>query len=99
MPHEEKHEEKKETGSKTNGEADKFFGKIADYFSEKITAFVVFLFLLFGAGMLYGRYVVMNSIVPEIYLLALPFLVAAIAYYNRFFAVIVFVLFILFLLL
>jgi len=80
-------EEKKED---VLGRADRYFSRISDWLSARISAFVAFLFVLFGAGALYATFIV--PIQPEYgpYLLAAPFVLALIAYYNRAAAAILF---------
>jgi len=72
------------------GRADKYFSRVSSWLSERISAFVAFLFLLFGAGALYATFVIPR--LPEYtpYLLAAPFVLALIAYYNRTAATILF---------
>ena len=73
------------------GTADRFFSKASGWLSERISAFVAFLFLLFGAGALYATFVVPRISGYEPYLLAAPFLLALIAYYNRTVATVLFI--------
>jgi len=72
------------------GRTDRYFSKISNWLSERISAFVAFLFVLFGAGALYATFIVPR--LPEYgpYLLAAPFVLALIAYYNRAAATILF---------
>lgn len=80
-------EEKKED---ILGRTDRYFSRISGWLSERISAFVAFLFLLFGAGAVYATFIVPR--LPEFapYLLAAPFVLALIAYYNRTAATILF---------
>ncbi len=66
------------------------FGKM-NLFLSILSHVVAFLFILFGAGMLYGRYVVTKYPHLELLLLAAPFAIALIAHYNKTFALIMFV--------
>jgi hypothetical protein len=72
------------------GRTDKYFSRISEWLSARISAFVAFLFLLFGAGALYATFIIPR--LPEFgpYLLAAPFVLALIAYYNRTAATILF---------
>lgn len=78
--------------------ADDWFGKIQKYVSEKIGAFVAFLFLLFAAGALVAIHV-MNTY-PEYSMLVVlgPATAGLIAYYNRAFAAFAFIILMIFLL-
>ena len=73
------------------GRTDKYFSKISNWLSERIAAFVAFLFLLFGAGAAYGTFIVPSFGQYSVYLLAAPFGLAAVAYYNRGLAAILFI--------
>jgi len=75
---------------KALGSADKYFDKLSSWLSERIAAFVSFLFLLFGAGAIYGTYVIPRFPGYEFYLLAAPIGIALVAYYNRSLATILF---------
>ncbi len=72
-----------EKGSDILGRADRYFAKISGWFSERIAAFVAFLFLLFGAGAVYGAVVVPQFSSYGAYLLIAPLALALVAYYNR----------------
>ncbi|MCX6798661.1 MAG: hypothetical protein NTW59_01020 [Candidatus Diapherotrites archaeon] len=72
------------------GTADKWFGKLSDWLGEKISAFVAFLFLLFAAGALYGTFIVPRFQQLGALLLAAPIVLAAVAYYNRAAALVLF---------
>lgn len=78
---------------KKMGMTDNIFSKIAGYLGERISIFVAFLFSLLGIGMVIGGFVVVKF--PEIaaFLIAAPFVLAVIAYYNRVFAIIAFIAF------
>jgi hypothetical protein len=91
--------DEKSLSERANAKADSIFEGIGKYLVEKITTFVTFLFLLFAAGMLYGRFIIPQFPGIEIFLLAGPFVIALIAYYNRLFAIIAFVILALFILL
>jgi hypothetical protein len=72
-----------EKGSVSLGTADKYLGKVSNWLSERIAAFVAFLFLLFGAGAVYGAVIVPRFSQLGFYLLAAPVVLALVAYYNR----------------
>jgi len=65
------------------GRADTYFSRISTWLSARIAAFVAFLFLLFGAGAIYGAFIVPRMAEYSPYLLAAPFALALIAYYSR----------------
>ncbi len=65
------------------GTADRYFAKVSAWLSERIAAFVAFLFLLFAAGAVYGTVIVPKFPQYEFYLVAAPIGLALIAYYNR----------------
>ena len=100
MAHEEeKHSESPKSKDKSNSMSDNIFGKIVDYIQGGIATFVAFLFLLITIGAIYGALVVTHSggiqgIAPI--LLITPALLGFVAYYNRDFAVAIFILLILF---
>lgn len=79
---------------KKMGMADNIFSRIASYLGERISLFVAFLFTLLGVGVLIGRFVIVRFPHIEVFLIAAPFVFAVIAYYNRAFAIISFVAFI-----
>ena len=75
--------------------SDDLFNKIIDYVQGGISTFVAFLFLLITVGAIFGALVVAHSggiegIAPI--LLITPALLGFVAYYNRDFAVAIFVL-------
>ena len=73
----------KENGDSKGSRTDKYFAQASSWLSEKISRFVSFLFLLFGAGAIYGAIIVPRFSQYSIYLLGVPILLALIAYYNR----------------
>lgn len=76
-------------GSKES-RADKYFEKASSWLGERISRFVSFLFLLFGAGAIYGAIIVPRFPDYSIYLIGTPLVLALIAYYNRGVATILF---------
>ncbi|MAG21892.1 MAG: hypothetical protein CL943_01120 [Candidatus Diapherotrites archaeon] len=85
-------EEKAEASPKLFGTVDTAFDKFSSYLSDRISTFVAFLFLLISLGSFYGYYIVPRFPQFDIYLLLTPVVLALIAYYNRTFATILFVL-------
>lgn len=87
-------EEKKEAKSGGWAEtADNWYDRIATYVSEQISTFVAFLFILFTIGAAYGVFFAAkfpHLVVPAI---LAPAFIGLVAYYNRVFATIMFVLF------
>lgn len=73
------------------GRVDKYFDRISSWLSQRISAFVAFLFLLFAAGAFYGAFLVPVFSEFSAYLLAAPIVFALIAYYNRTAAIVLFV--------
>jgi hypothetical protein len=65
------------------GRVDRYFDRFSSWLSERIAAFVAFLFLLFAAGAFYGTFIVSRFPEYGFYLLAAPIVLALIAYYNR----------------
>jgi predicted PurR-regulated permease PerM len=74
------------------GIIDRVFDRFSSYLSERISAFVAFLFMLIALGSFYGYFIVPHFAEFAIYLLMAPVVLALIAYYNRTFASILFVL-------
>ena len=72
-----------EKAEKAIGRVDSYFDRASSWLSERIAAFVAFLFLLFGAGAVYGAVVVPRFPEYEFCLLAAPVGLALVAYYNR----------------
>ncbi len=83
--------EEENTPSSTLGMIDKAFDKFSSYLSDRISAFVAFLFLLITIGAFYGYLIVPRFPELSFYLLIAPIALALIAYYNRTFASILFV--------
>lgn len=83
--------EEKETSSSKTGTVDTWFGKLFDNLGGAISSFIAFLFILFTLGAVYG-YVVFTRL-PNLapLLIATPAIIGLIAYYNRNFALILFV--------
>lgn len=73
------------------GGSDRLFARLSNWLSERIAAFVAFLFVLFGAGAIYGAAIVPRFPGYEPYLLIAPFGVALLAYYSRGLAIALFV--------
>ncbi len=78
----EKTEEKKQR-------TDSWFEKLLNWISQTIRSFAAAIFVLFGVGALYGAYAASSPYFP--FLMVLPFLLGALAYYSRDFAVVVIV--------
>ncbi len=72
-----------EKAEQTQGKVDQYFDKFSSWLSERIAAFVAFLFFLFAAGAFYGTFIVSRFPEYGFYLLAAPIVLALIAYYNR----------------
>ena len=87
--------EKKEEIAELKG-TDKWYNKVLSYLSDRMSAFVAFLFFLFAVGAFYGNFIVTRFPELETYLLIAPLVVGLIAYYNRAFATIAFVFLLLF---
>jgi len=100
MAHEEhEHTESSKVSTAKKSMTDDLFGKIVDYVRGGIATFVAFLFLLITIGAIYGALVVTHSggiqgIAPI--LLIAPAFLGFVAYYNRDFAVAIFILLLLF---
>ena len=77
-------------------QVDSYFNKIQKYVTGKIGAFVAFFFFIFAAGAFAASIVIQRW--PDMAWLVIlaPIAAGALAYYNRTFAVILFVLFIVF---
>jgi len=79
--------------------SDNLFNKIIDYVQGGIATFVAFLFLLITIGAIFGALVVSHAgtiggIVP--FILIAPAALGVLAYYNRDFAVAIFIILVLF---
>ena len=85
-------EEKKEAPL---GVVDSAFKRILDYVGKGIQTFVAFLFFIFAAGAIFGYLVILGKLPYGEFLIILPAALGLIAYYNRMFAVFLFVIFIL----
>ena len=80
-----------EETAKTLGGTDKWYNKLAGYLSNRISAFVAFLFMLFAAGAFYGAFLVARLPELEMYLLLAPLVLALLAYHSRGFATLAFI--------
>ncbi len=99
MAHEEHGHESSKGSEKGKSMSDDLFGKIVDYVSGGIATFVAFLFLLITLGAIFGALVVAHAgtvggIVP--FILIAPAALGVLAYYNRDFAIAIFILLLLF---
>jgi hypothetical protein len=75
----------------TSKKVDSWFEKIQNYVTAKIGAFVAFLFLLYAAGAL-TAIIIMTKYPQQAFLVALiPAAAGVLAYYNRAFATVAFV--------
>lgn len=83
--------EEKKAPSGKNGTVDRAFDKLLGYLSHQISSFVSFLFLLIALGGFYGYFIIARYEHLAVYLLIAPLALALIAYYNRTFATIIFV--------
>ena len=72
------------------GRVDRAFERVSSYLSDRISAFVAFIFVMIALGTFYGIYFVPRFPNLEIYLLLAPLGLALVAYYNRTFATILF---------
>lgn len=85
--------------SKGNGpgksKVDGWVEKVLDYVTAQISSFVAFLFLLFSAGAVYGSAITSRQHELGTWLLIAPAVLGLIAYYSRTFALAVFALLIL----
>ncbi len=75
---------------KAFGRVDSLFDKFSSYLSARVSTFVAFLFVLIAFGGFYGYFIVTRFPELSIYLLITPLVIALIAYYNRTFATIMF---------
>ncbi|MBN1940826.1 MAG: hypothetical protein JW772_01445 [Candidatus Diapherotrites archaeon] len=71
---------------------------VANYLSAGISRFVAFLFFLFGIGAFFGAFVYTSFPKLGIYLIVAPLLLGLIAYYNKTVAIVLFIVFLIFLL-
>lgn len=78
------------------GNVDGWFSKIVGYTTTQISRFVAFLFLLFFLGAVYGLIVAGRDTELKTYLIIAPAVLGLIAYYDRGFAVLLFILLIVF---
>jgi hypothetical protein len=79
-------------GDKKEQKADPWFEKIQKYVTAKIGAFVAFIFLIFAAGAFAAIMVMQRWPGHEWLVIMIPAVAGIIAYYNRTFAIIAFVL-------
>ncbi len=82
-------EEKKENGKA--GRIDSFFVGVADYIGKQISRFVAFLFFVFTAGAVYGALLAYRQVQFAELFIILPAALGIIAYYNRTFALVIFI--------
>ncbi len=87
--HKERGEHKESSGEKPK--MDGFFEKIENYITSGISTFVAFLFVLISVGAFYGFLVAKHQADVAVYFLIAPAIVGLIAYYNRAFAVAIFI--------
>ena len=71
---------------------DNWFERLEKGITGAISTFAAFLFLLFGAGAIYGAFLARESPL----FLAIPLLLGVLAYYSRDFAIVVLALFLVF---
>ncbi len=77
-------------GDEKPGKTDHYFGKLSSWLGTRISAFVAFLFLLFGTGAIFGAIIVPKFSHFGGYLLLAPIGLAVVAYYNRVIATVLF---------
>ncbi|MFH1224506.1 MAG: hypothetical protein V1676_01755 [Candidatus Diapherotrites archaeon] len=77
------------------GRVDGWVEKVLEYVTKQISSFVAFLFLLFSAGAVYGSVITARQHELGVWLLIAPAVLGLMAYYSRAFALAVFALLIL----
>ena len=85
------HGEHKESSPGEMPRMDNFFGKIGDYITSGISTFVAAIFIIITIGAFYGFFVARHQADAAVYFLIAPAIVGLIAYYNRAFAVAIFI--------
>lgn len=78
---------------------DDWVNKLLGFVSKQISIFVAFLFFIFTLGAVYGWFLISIGTQYVEYLIILPAVMGIIAYYNRIFAIAVFVIVLAFLIL
>lgn len=78
---------------------DAWVNKVLGYVSKQISVFVAFLFFVFTLGAVYSWFLISMGTQYIEYLIVLPAVMGIIAYYNRAFAIAVFIIVIAFMIL
>jgi len=79
-------------GEESNkGKVDSWFGKIENYVTGVIGAFVAFLFLIFAAGAAFALFVAEQWPEKAFLVVLIPAVSGMLAYYNRTYATIAFI--------
>jgi len=73
------------------GKVDSWFGKIQNYVTGIIGAFVAFLFLIFAAGAAFALFVAEQWPEKAFLVVLIPAVAGMLAYYNRTYATIAFI--------
>jgi hypothetical protein len=73
------------------GRVDRAFARISTYLTQQISRFVAFLFFLFTLGAVYGWWLCWRGVPNQELLIIAPAILGIIAYYNRTFAIVMFV--------
>ncbi|MBT4870763.1 MAG: hypothetical protein HON47_04265 [Candidatus Diapherotrites archaeon] len=76
---------------KSSGKVDSWFGKIQNYVTGIIGAFVAFLFLIFAAGAAFALFVAEAWPEKAFLVVLIPAASGILAYYNRTYATIAFI--------
>ncbi|MCR4368856.1 MAG: hypothetical protein NUV67_03040 [archaeon] len=83
-------------GEKKDSTTDSFFSRLEGYISGGISRFVAFLFFLVTIGAFYGYFLSKRDTDASQYLLLAPAVIGLLAYYDRAFALIIFALLVVF---
>ncbi len=78
------------------GKLDSWYEKIMGYITNRVSSFVAFLFFLFTLGAFFGLAVATKAPHLAPYFVIVPALLGLIAYYNRTFATVMFLLLLVF---
>lgn len=88
----EDHKEEKKEKEEKYFNLDKFFDDLSTKVTETLKSFIAFLFLLLAVGAAYGFFVTLKHTEIAPLLVILPAVLGLIAYYNKTFAIAIFVL-------
>ena len=89
-------ESKEETVTQTVGKVVTWYEKIMGYIASRVSSFVAFLFFLFTMGAFFGMVAVQHAPQFAFYIVMAPAVLGLIAYYNRSFATVMFILLLIF---